>query len=169
MPTYYDEDGNEVDLSTIPLDPNIRRQLRQAEKADKEVESVAQERDALAAKLASYERRDSIASAGVPSTGLGLLFAKAYDGPMDTESIRKAAEEYGIIQPANTSNEDAQLQAELELQRKAQGATVGSVIQTDPAAELKERFAKAASLDEIKELLREAGQKGIPLQLGTAL
>ena len=126
------------------LDPNIRKQLREAEKARKEL-------DALRSELDAQKREVQFTKAGIPETGVGSLFRKAYDGEASAESIRKAAEEYGILSPtpeqvqAESSNS-----AELEALRRAQGATIGtSGALPDPGQEFLAKIQSATDPDQI--------------------
>jgi len=113
---YLDED--DVEEQKPVLDANIRKQLREAEKSRKELETLRSELDA-------QRREVQIAKAGIPDSPLGNLFRKAYDGPADAESIRRAAEEYGILQSARI--EPVQDDSDLDALRRASGATIGSV------------------------------------------
>ena len=107
MSDYDDEIEEETPQA---LDPNIRKQLREAEKARKEL-------DSLRAELNAERREVQFAKVGIPDDGIGKLFRKAYDGEADADSIRKAAEEYGILggAPAPQSSNQSELEALLAL------------------------------------------------------
>jgi len=140
-----------------PLDPNIRKQLREAEKAKKELES-------LRAELDSERREVQFSKAGIPDTGVGALLRKAYDGPTDAESIRKAAEEYGIFQVQQEAPQSDPMNPELEAMRRAQGATVGtSGAMPDPSQLFAQRLAEASNPDEVMKIVmsQEAQQLGL--------
>ena len=53
----------------------------------------------LAAELESVKRELALTNAGVPSSGVGALFRKAYDGELTSEAIVAAMGEYGIDTP----------------------------------------------------------------------
>lgn len=132
----FDRDGSEV------LDPNIRRQLREAEKQRGELEETR-------ARLAALERKQAFDEAGIPTTGPGALFRKAHEGSMTPEAIRESAAEYGILtETASTPAHDNDLRAELEALRAAQSG--GSVTHDQPSRE--DLFRQALdSLDAIKD------------------
>jgi hypothetical protein len=144
MSDYDDEVEEETPQA---LDPNIRKQLREAEKARKEL-------DSLRAELNAERREVQFAKVGIPDDGIGKLFRKAYDGEADADSIRKAAEEYGILggAPAPQSSN----QSELEALRRAQGATIGtSGALPDPGQEFMARVNAANSPEEIMSIIQE--------------
>lgn len=146
--TDFDDD---LELEqTQPLDPNIRKQLREAEKARKELAEIR-------AELERTQRESLFTEAGIPKSGAGALLRKAYDGAADIEAIRKAAEEYGVIQPeapvVDTSNQ------ELEALRRAQGATAGTTgAMPSPDQEFVEAVSKATSPEEVMKVVQ--GQLG---------
>lgn len=152
------EYDDELETETQPLDPNIRKQLREAEKARKELEQAK-------AELAAQRREIEFAKAGIPESGLGSLFRKAYDGEASTEAIRKAAEEYGILSPTLSAPvEQGTSPSELEALRRAQGATLGtSGAQPDPGQEFLAALAGADSPEKIMEIVRS--QQGQTLGL----
>jgi len=143
-----------------PLDPNIRKQLREAEKARKELEAVRAELDA-------QKREVQFSKAGIPDTGVGALFRKAYDGETSAEAIRVAAQEYGILKDPNEAIEAPSNDAELAALRRAQGATVGtSGVQPDPGQLYLERLAEASSPAEVMKIVQS--QEGQSLGLWTS-
>ena len=161
MPLYYDEEGNEVDLENLPLNPNIREENRRAKKVQKELEEAQ-------AELAAYKRQSALNSAGIPDTPLGKLFLKAYDGPMDADAIRRSAEEYGVLTPPVVAPPAEVPQNELEELRKAQGATVGSSgSQPDPMTDLEAKIASAKNPNEIMALLDQAKSMGLNIGLSS--
>lgn len=154
---YLDDEPTQ----TQPLDPNIRKQLREAEKARKELEAVR-------AELERERREVQFSRAGIPETGVGALFRKAYDGSADAEAIRKAAEEYGIINaPVSAPAPDQLPNGELEALRRAQGATIGtSGAMPDPGQEYLSALSEAKSPEEVMAIIQ--GQSGQSLGLWTS-
>jgi len=148
----YDDEFDE-EPQNQPLDPNIRKQLREAEKARKELEQMRQE-------LENQKREVLLAKAGIPDSPLGNLFRDAYRGEADLDAIREKAREYGILeapqQQATPSND-----FELEALRRAQGATIGSVGATpDPQQEYLAALANAGSVEEVMRIVSgETGRK----------
>lgn len=132
----FDRDGSEV------LDPNIRRQLREAEKQRGELEETR-------ARLAALERKQAFDEAGIPTTGPGALFRKAHEGSMTPEALRDAAAEYGIeTEGSAPRSTEPDLRAELEALRAAQSG--GSVTHDQPSRE--DLFKQALdALDAIKD------------------
>ena len=142
------------------LDPNIRKQLREAEKTRKEL-------DSLRAELNAEKREVQFTKAGIPDSGIGELFRKAYDGEANAEAIRSAAEQYGILQspaPATSSGD-----SELEALRRAQGATIGtSGALPDPGQEFLSKVKSASSADEVLELVRQTANSNPELGIWTS-
>lgn len=135
------------------LDPNIRKQLKEAKKARRELEEAR-------AELEAQKRELQFTRAGIPETGVGALFRKAYDGSADAEAIRNAAQEYGILNPQVAPTEVDNSHAELEALRRAQGATIGtSGAMPDPAQEYFTQLAEAKSAEEVMSIIQsQTGQ-----------
>lgn len=148
----YDDEFEEQEQQAQPLDPNIRKQLREAEKARKEL-------DALRLELETQKRETLLAKAGIPDSPLGNLFKDAYKGEADLEAIRQKAREYGILDAPR--QEEPSNDLELEALRRAQGATIGSVGATpDPQQEYYAALAGASSVEEVMAIARgDVGRK----------
>ncbi len=148
----YDDEFEEQEQQSQPLDPNIRKQLREAEKARKEL-------DALRLELETQKRETLLAKAGIPDSPLGNLFKDAYKGEADLEAIRQKAREYGILDAPR--QEEPSNDLELEALRRAQGATIGSVGATpDPQQEYYAALAGASSVEEVMAIARgDVGRK----------
>ena len=146
------EDEQEV-VERQPLDPNIRKQLREAEKARKELETVR-------AELESQKREVQFSKAGIPDTGVGSLFRKAYDGETSAEAIRAAAQEYGILQSEQVQEVPSN-DSELDALRRAQGATIGnSGAMPDPQQMYLEALASASTPEEVMRIVEgDSGKK----------
>lgn len=159
METEFDFDDDDRQ-EPAPLDPNIRRQLREAEKARKELES-------LRAELGAQQREVLYAKAGIPETGVGALFRKADEGEMTVEAVRKRAEEYGIFGSTPSQPASDPADAELSALRRAQGATIGtSGALPDPGQEFLTQLAEASSPEEVMKIV--SGQSGQNLGLWTS-
>ena len=142
-----DFDNEDEAITENVLDPNIRRQLREAEKARKEL-------DVARAELEAQKRDLQFTKAGIPETGVGALLRKAYDGPADAESIAKAAQEYGILQPQAQAEAPATNDVELEALRRAQGATIGtSGAGPDLGQEFMARLSEASNPEEVMKIV----------------
>jgi len=148
----FEDYEDEQEVERQPLDPNIRKQLREAEKARKEL-------DGLKAELETQKREVQFSKAGIPDSGIGSLFRKAYDGETSQEAIRAAAEEYGILQSESTENYSND--AELDALRRTQGATVGnSGAMPDPQQMYLEALASASTPEEVMRIVEgDSGKK----------
>jgi len=149
------EDDFEDEQENQPLDPNIRRQLREAEKARKELET-------LKAQVELERRETFFAKAGIPESGAGALFRKAYEGEASLDAIRAEAEKYGVLQPAQQAvQEEISYDSELEAQRRAQGATIGSTgAMPDPSQEVLAALAEASTPEDVMKVVQGGlGQK----------
>ena len=126
--------------------------MREAEKARKEL-------DGLKAELETQKREVQFSKAGIPDSGIGSLFRKAYDGETSQEAIRAAAEEYGILKSEST--EDTSSNAELDALRRTQGATVGnSGAMPDPQQMYLEALASASTPEEVMRIVEgDSGSK----------
>ena len=148
MSDFDDLDEQEIQGERAPLDPNIRKQLREAEKARRELEQAR-------AELETQKLELQFTKAGIPETGTGALLRKAYDGESSVEAIRKYAEEYGVISPPQESQPAAN-DVELDALRRAQGATIGtSGVGPDPTQEFLARLAQASNPEEVMKIVSE--------------
>lgn len=152
---YDDDFEDEQETTPQPLDPNIRKQLREAEKARKELE-------ALRGELEAQKREVEFTKAGIPDSGVGQLFRKAYDGEANLEAIRQAAEQYGIIQSGQS--ESSSIDAELAAQRRAQGATIGTTgAMPDPQQEYLAALAAAERPEDVMRIIESGPGKSLGL------
>lgn len=145
----YDDEGFETESGNQPLDPNIRRQLREAEKARKELEDMRSE-------LETQKREINFAKAGIPDSPMANYFRKGYDGPADAESIRQAAMEAGLLQatPTPVPAPEPSNDSELEALRRAQGATVGTTgVVPDAGQEYMAAIKNASNVEEIMQIV----------------
>ena len=144
----YDDEGYETESGNQPLDPNIRKQLRETEKVRKELEEVR-------AELEAEKREINFAKAGIPDSPMANYFRKGYDGPADAESIRQAAMEAGLLQSATFAPApEPSFDEELAAQRRANGATVGSSgLTPDAGQEYMTAIQNAKSIDEIMQVV----------------
>jgi hypothetical protein len=150
MPTlhYTDEELELAPGWDEHLDSNIRRQIRQA-KIDK-IEAAQAKAEAAEAK-----RELVLLKAGVPADAKGEMFVKAYDGPLDAESVKAAYEAvFGAPDPGaggGTGQLDPNLTAQ---QRIAQSGGAGAG--TSGVISLEERIRSAKTPEELREVIRSA-------------
>ena len=110
----YEQDEPQV------LDPNIRKQLREAEKVAKEAAEARKQLQELQKDLA-------FTKAGIPEDGTGALVRKAYDGELTPEAVRQFAEQHGVFgQKQAASTQDGIPDAELDSMRRVAGAAAGA-------------------------------------------
>lgn len=168
---------DEYESENTPLDPNIREQLKRADK-DRKARAEAEHRAQQA------ERQLALIKAGIAAEGPGELFHKAYDGPLDTDAIRAEAQKYGLWnepqghpqqsqQPVTQEQyfQDQQVQAELNAlqhQQQALAGPYGNAVAPDPAQELLAKVKAASSADEVMELMARAEQEHPELNIYTS-
>ena len=145
------EDEFYQDEETEQLDPNIRAELRKSKER-------AREAEAAKAELAELKRELAFTKAGIPEDGVGKLFRKAYDGDIDTDSIKDSASEYGIGQASEQSAEADQVQAELERHRNIAGATGTNVSGPTPEQEFDAALDAAENEAEAKAVIAKYGE-----------
>jgi hypothetical protein len=150
MPTLHYTD-EELDLPQgwdEGLDSNIRRIRREA--AIARVESRA-----LKAELDTLKRESVLFKAGVPADAKGELFAKAYEGPLDADSVRSAYEAvFGAPDQGaggGAGKQDPNLTAE---QRIAQSGGAGAG--TPGVIPLEEAIRSAKTPEELRAVIRNA-------------
>ena len=152
--TEIDSTGNsDYDSGSTESKPNWRRDLEN--RAKKAEDSQAE----MAAKLASYERRDTFRSAGLdPDDSRVKYFVKGYDGDMDPEAIRQEAAAAGFIgdnpMPAQPSREPEwtdEMLAAARIQTAGEGG--------DPVVppDFDDRIRATKSEDELKALMESQG------------
>jgi hypothetical protein len=132
MPEYDEDDDDQIqdDQQT----PNWRRRLEADAKAGREAVAKAAEAEARAV---AAERKAALAQLGIDeSSGPGKLFAKAYDGENTVEAMRTAAEEYGVLTPAQQQVSAEEQQAMQRIQNASAGGQPGGGAAHDFQAEL---------------------------------
>lgn len=135
-----------------------QHEVRMSRKDIRALEKRAKAAADAEARAAAAERRLALRDAGIPTTGVGKLFEKAYDGPLDAEAIKTAAEEYGILGGGQQVSDD-ELAAQQRLANNSAGAGAGSST-PDIGAEL----AAAKTQDEVMAVARKHNLQGINLK-----
>lgn len=154
----YDEDEDEFEGSPgerMPLDENIRKALRGAEKARKEAEAMKAE--AESAKLEVLYFR-----AGIPEDGMGPYFRRGYSGEKTVEAIKQAwADAHPQAAPGEQESGESYDSSELEALRRTQGATIGSSGATpDVSQQYLDALAAAQTPEEVLQVvLGDSGKK----------
>lgn len=126
------------------LDPNIRRELKQARVARKEL-------DEARTQLATYEKERVLSRAGIPQDKRGDLFARTYEGPTDDPGAVKAAWEelFGPVgEPAGDPAAGDK--------RIADAAAAGTSQGTPGTVDLADAIRAAKTNEEVLEIVRNA-------------
>lgn len=150
-----DYEGVNPKMANVP-----RSQVRKWEKQGRQI-------DELQAQLAQAERERTFAQAGLPDSTLAKRWAKGYDGPADTESIRAAAIQDGLIQPAAGQQEqiDQALEGHQIAAQAAAGAQAGQAGQVDHNAEMRRiasQFSGPGSAEQGRAALAAYAQQHMP-------
>lgn len=141
-------DNSLDEFDNLPEDqqPGWAKALR---KQQKEAVKRAEEAEARAAKL---ERGKVFDDLGIPPEKTGKLFRDSYSGDLDPEAVRKAAEEYGVIDPPPPP-EPSVPGEDLDAHQRASEATAVS----EPPPDLQDKLDAAGSFEEAKAILASAG------------
>lgn len=108
MTTYYDAEGNEIEVDETQA-------LKDARAAAERNEGTAKERDAIAKENALLK-----ALPGVDfDSDLAKMFAKSYDGELEREAIQTAAISVGLFTAAPAIDPTTDVDAELQATREA--------------------------------------------------
>lgn len=143
---YTDEDFSDEQEAQAESseERNDRKWVRDLEKRAKGAETAKAEAEAAKRELAMLK-------AGIDlDTPQGKLFAKAYDGESTLDAVKKAAEEYGVIETMNAIPAE-ELDAIDRVSRA--GSVPSSAPMDDPIAALR----NAETPDAIIEILKKNG------------
>lgn len=150
MPTLeYSDD--ELGLSPgwdNDLDPNIRRELRQARVNRREAES-------LKAEVETLRRERVLSRAGIPSDRRGELFARTYEGSLeDPEAVKSAYED--LFGPIGAGAGAPQGDPAAVDRRIAEAGAAGDGQGIPGSVDFADAIRAAKGVDEVKELIRHA-------------
>lgn len=161
----FDNDyENDSDQTNNEPDRNSRQFVRKLEEEAKAGKQAAKERDAVKAEAEAARRELAFLKAGIDvDSPTGKLFAKAYDGSADLDSVKAAASEYGLIP---TSQEPA-IKDDLAALDRVSKASTGASAPIEPSVfdRIKEAGSKVDAngnldprgKDEILRIVQEAG------------
>ena len=122
----------------------------------RDLERRAKKGDEAVAEVAALRRQLAFRDAGIPADGIGELFLKAYDGPIDDPAvIREAAVKYGILKP--DPGQQQQIDQSLNGHQAAMDAASGAGQRPDPGADIDARLRSAKSQAEVARIMHEAG------------
>ena len=148
----FEDDFNEDDYDQPATETNpVRARMKQLEKEAKELRKQV-------AEFAVTQRELAFAKAGIdPASPQAKYFVKGYDGDLNPEAIRAAAEEAQLItpQPVQADPDKAAWQ---QTNRIAAGAETAS-----EGPSWVKRIRDASSAEEISNIFAEAQAQGINL------
>lgn len=149
------------DTSTWQDDPQAPEtdQVTRSRKDLRGLEAAAREGRKAQAELAQVQRDLALTRAGIPDTGPGKLFLKAYDGELTQDAILAAATEYGIIgDKTNPPPSEAELAALARMSNNAAGG------QSAPGQDIMAELLAATNEREVMAVATKYDLKGIDLR-----
>lgn len=137
------------EFDALPDDqkPGWAKALRKQQKEDAERAAKAE------ARAMELERGKTFDDLNIPTEKAGALFRSKYDGDLDPEAVRKAAEEYGIIEPPPPPEPSVPAD-ELQAHQRASEATAIS----EPDPDFHQKLDAAQSEEEVVKILAEHGR-----------
>ena len=146
--TYSDE---ELGLSPgwdEQLDPNIRRELKQARIDRFQLRELERE-------VTGYRRTAGFATAGIPQDDKGQAFSKIYEGSEDPAEVREAYEKlFGPLQAPTGGTAGAELDAETRI---AAAGSAGASQGVPGTIDIGEAIKGAKTNAEVLEIIRQHG------------
>lgn len=156
MSDNYTEDDldNEVDEYGEETPRGLRRAANKAKK--------------LEAELNTLRRELAFAKAGIPMNDPKMgYFIKGYEGELDPDAIREAAEEAGFLQVEATQTAPQQQAPDMAAQQRIMRASVGAVTEDISEEAAIARMEEAMQEGGLPALLEVAQQYGIPISSNT--
>lgn len=156
MSDNYNDDDLDTDVEEFS-DESPRGLRRAANKAKK-----------LEAELTNLRRELAFAKAGIPMNDPKMnYFVKGYEGELDPDAIREAAEEAGFLnvdQPAESATQVSSQEApEAAAQQRVMRASVGAATEDISEDAAMARMEEAMQEGGIEAMLDVAQQYGIPV------
>lgn len=148
--TNFDYEDEAVEDQPQTKNP-VRARMR-------ELEAENKRKDELLAQASQAQRELAFLKAGVnPENPMAKYFIKGYDGDLDTEAIRRAAQEANLIQQQTQQVPQVASQERNAWSRIGAAASAGET--SEPPVDYVERIKKAKSQDEVMQLLAQARQE----------
>jgi hypothetical protein len=156
MSDNYNDDDLDTEVEEFS-DESPRGLRRAANKAKK-----------LEAELTSLRRELAFAKAGIPMDDPKMnYFIKGYEGELEPDAIREAAEEAGFLnveQPAQSATQGSPQEApEAAAQQRVMRASVGAATEDISEDAAMARMEEAMQEGGIEAMLEVAQQYGIPV------
>jgi len=148
----FEDDFNEDDYDQPASDQNpVRARMKQLEKEAKELRKQV-------AEFAVTQRELAFAKAGIdPASPQAKYFVKGYDGDLNPEAIRAAAEEAQLITP-----QPVQVDPDKAAWQQSNRIAAGAETASEGPSWIK-RIKDASSAEEISDIFAEAQAQGINL------
>jgi hypothetical protein len=152
---YTDDDlDNEMDEYGDETPKGLRRAANKAKK--------------LEAELNTLRRELAFAKAGIPMNDPKMgYFIKGYEGELEPDAIREAAEEAGFLQvesaPVQAQQEAPDMAAQQRIMRASVGAATEDISEEAAIARMEEAMQEGG----LPALLEVAQQYGIPISSST--
>jgi hypothetical protein len=148
MSDNFEFEDEAVEDQPQPKNP-VRARMR-------ELEADNKRKDELLAQASQAQRELAFLKAGVnPENPMAKYFIKGYDGELEVDAIRKAAEEANLIQSQGRHQETAQEQRAWS--RIGAASTAGET--SEPPVDYVDRIKKAKSHHEVMHLLAQAREQ----------
>jgi hypothetical protein len=135
------------------------RMVQMSRKDIRALERKAKAADQANADAHAAQRELAFLKAGIPDSGPGKLFAKAYDGELTAEAIRQSAIDFEII-----SEEPSVPNDELDIHTRMTNTASGAVPSTGKV-DINDLLKAAKSPEEVREIIRRFDLK-LPVQMG---
>lgn len=141
----FDYEDETVEDQPQPKNP-VRARMR-------ELEAENKRKDELLAQASQAQRELAFLKAGVnPENPMAKYFMKGYEGDLEVEAIRKAAEEANLIQ----SQQSQQRVAQERSSWGRIGAAVTAGETSEQPVDFVDRIKKARNQNEVMQLLAQA-------------
>lgn len=122
----------------------------------RELEAENKRKDELLAQASQAQRELAFLKAGVnPENPMTRYFIKGYEGDLEVEAIRKAAEEANLIEPVQKREE---VQKERSAWKRIGAAASAGEVADEPVNYV-DRIRSAKTSDEVMKLLAQAKQE----------
>jgi hypothetical protein len=151
MPTptsYTDEELGLDPTEVAQLDPNIRRELRQARTTQRQLADLLEKQE-------RQERDLTFFRAGIPADEKGSYFAAGYTGELDPVAIKAEYEKIFGSGGEQAPGDDGKTAEELAAQQRIANAG-GEVVGVPGTISLEDAIKNAKTTDEVMTILRNA-------------
>lgn len=145
-----------------PLDPNVRKALREHNALKKELEETK-------AQMVQVQREAALTKAGIPDTPFGQFFSQNYQGEASPEAVREAAKAAGVLTEENGVPSQQQVDPiadSLAAQRRIQEAGGQPPPPPNAASDFNSAIGQAKSEAEVLAAINQYGRTVGVVQAG---